>query len=367
MREFRTLVTQALDNSEVALFLSNEVVPKLAAIDSASEWNQIAWWIADGTWPESGGSFTGSGVGVTFGKRLIDPSESEDHFYVYRLMLKAPNSRLDEELFNLWKESYSNQRTSAAPSPGVTLPLLGMSISAEAVVAGAAPILVLLQLLFLVHWEKRSSVGPTDRDAFAFPSFACPNDPLNGPIPKTLGEAAQRLVWILFLILPTSLLAIGALSRYDILYPLGYFGNEGTMTLFEAELSARSEDVVSSTLDWVTLTCTALSAMTVLSITRSRLALAGTSTLGQRAITFGGWLIAIIAAIICIRTTRSAFNAYIAPLANASAVHFKMHYLTAFGVLWSLYLGVACHRRARLLAILSIAGLAAFVLHFVPF
>src|SRR5678815_5486725 len=94
--------------------------------------------------------------------------------------------------------------------------------------------------------------------------------------------------------------------------------------------------------------------MTVLSITRSRSALKGTSTPGGRVLTLGGWLIAIIAAIICIRTTRSAFNAYIAPLANASDVHFTMHYLAAFGVLWSLCLGVACHRRARLLAMLSI-------------
>jgi hypothetical protein len=369
VREFRTLVTQAFEgDAEAALFLNNEVVPRLAAIDTPSEWDRIAWWIAYGKWPERPGIYTGEGVGITFGQRLVEfPSEYSDRFYVYRLILSEPNLEVaDEELIKLWKESYNDQRTSVAPSPGVALPMFGLSISAETVVAGAAPILVLLQLLFLIHWERRASVNPTDHDTFAFPSFACPNDPLNGPMPKTLGEVAQRLVWALFLILPTSLLAIGVLSRYDLLYPLRYFGNERA-TLFGAELSARSEDVVSSTLDWVTLACTALSAITVLSITQSRSAIEGTSTPRRRVVTLGGWLIAIIAAIICIRTTRSAFDAYVAPLANASDVPFKMHYLAAFGVLWSVCFGVACQRRARLLAMLSIAGLALFALNFVHF
>ncbi|MBI3248968.1 MAG: hypothetical protein HYZ50_20900 [Deltaproteobacteria bacterium] len=369
VREFRTLVTDAFkQDAEAALFLNNEVVPRLAALDTPSEWDHIAWWIAYGKWPEPPGIHIPDGVGITFGKRFVEqPSEFSDRFNVYRLMLLTPSSiSVDQELFNLWKESYVDRRTAPDPSPRLALPTVGLSISAEAGVAAAAPILVLFQLLFLVHWERRHpSINAADLEAFAFPSYACPSDPLNGPMPKTLGEVVQRLVWTLFLIFPTALLTVGLLSRYDIIYPLVYFGNGKTMTLFLAEQWARSEDFASSTLDWIAFACLALSALAVLSITQSRVAREARVT-RWRVVSLVGWLVAITAAVACVRTTLSAFDAAIAPLANASDVHFKMHYLAAFGVFWSVCVGVACQRRARFLALLSVAGFAVFVLHFVP-
>jgi hypothetical protein len=74
-----------------------------------------------------------------------------------------------------------------------------------------------------------------------------------------------------------------------------------------------------------------------------------------------------MAAAACVGITWCAFSAYIAPIANASDVHFKMYYLAAFGIFSSVWVGVACQRRARFLVLLSVAGLAVFVLHFVPF
>ena len=82
---------------------------------------------------------------------------------------------------------------------------------------------------------------------------------------------------------------------------------------------------------------------------------------------FWGWSAAVAMAVACVWITLSAFQALIAPLANASGVQFRMHYLAAFGVFWSLYFGVACQRRARLALLFSLAGLAGFALHFVPF
>lgn len=369
VREFRTLVTQAFkSDGEAALYLNNEVVPKLVAIDTPAEWDRIAWWIANGQWPEPSGGVTGDGgPGVTFGKRLGElPSEFSDRFYVYRLMRLAPHPlSADQELFNLWKESYIEQRISATQSPRLAVPSYGLSISAEAVVAAAAPILVLFQLLFLVHWERRSIPSTADLGTFAFPSYACPSDPLNGPAPKTLGEVVQRLVWALFLVLPIGLLAVGLLTRYDILYPLDYFGNPMTTTLFQAEMQARSEDLASSIIDWITFACITLSALTVLSITQSRSTLKVPSTRAWRLVALGGWFIAVVSATSCIYATWSAFNTSIAPLVNASEVSLRVHYLSAFGLLWSLCFGVACQRRARFLALLSLAGLAVFVLHFV--
>ena len=138
------------------------------------------------------------------------------------------------------------------------------------------------------------------------------------------------------------------------------------MTLFQAELSARSEDFASATLDWITFACVILSALTVLSITQPRVP-RETRPTRRRVVALVGWLVAIMAAAACVRTTWSAFDAYIAPLANASVVHFRMHYLAAFGILSSVCVGVACQRRARFLALLSVIGLAVFVLYFVPF
>src|SRR6185503_1510903 len=113
-----------------ALFLNNEIVPRLAALDAPSEWHQIAWWVANGQWPERGGGYTDEGVGITFGKRFVEqPSEFSDRFNVYRLMLITPSPiSPDQELFNLWKGSYADRQTTSDPSPRIALPTVGLSI-----------------------------------------------------------------------------------------------------------------------------------------------------------------------------------------------------------------------------------------------
>ena len=189
-REFRSLVTTAYrDDAEAALFLNTEVVPRLATIDSRPEWDRIAWWIADGEWPTPGGTHSSSGPGVTFGTRLRDPqTELEDRFYAHRLLLFAPDlDSADKALVAFWQQSYAEQWTVGATAPpGVSLPAVGLSLSAEAIVAGAAPVLLMFQLVFLVHWERQLSIAPPGTDTFAFPAYACPSDPLRGPMPNTL-------------------------------------------------------------------------------------------------------------------------------------------------------------------------------------
>lgn len=369
-REFRSLVTKAYkDDAEAARFLNTEVVSRLVAIDSPPEWDRIAWWVAHGVWPDPPGMHVGSGTGVTFKTRLAEPSSDDDadRFYVYRLVRFTPDLiSADRALVTLWQQSYVEQRTAGTAPPGVSLPGLGLSLSAEAIVAGAAPALLLLQLIFLVHRERQLSIAAPDTDAFAFPSYACPSDPLCGPIPRTLAEAVQRFVWTLFLLLPTSLFSVGLLTRYDLLFPLGYFNGPSTDTFFKAEEQARAADMVSSVIDWVTFACIALSTLALLSITRQRLTPSDRPKV-ERAITIGGWIVAVGTAVACVVTTLWAFAAYIAPLANASDVPFRMQYLVGFGVLWSLFLGIACQRRARLVGLISLAGLAVFALHFVPF
>jgi hypothetical protein len=363
--EFRAFIAEAFkDDKEVALFINNEIVPRLATIDTPAGWEDISSWIAFGKYLNSGQTIPGDGVGITFGKRFIDqPGDDEDRFYVYRLLLSTPEqSSVDDELLALWKQSYNETRSSVTPLPGVAVSLFGLSISADAVVAGAAPILIVLQFLFLIHWERRADADETSRSSFIFPSFACPNDPFNGPIPKTLGEIAQRLIWTLFLILPISLLSVGLLTRYDLLYPLRYFG-EVKMTLFDAEMSARSKDALSSTLDWVTLICVALSALVVLNITRSQSKSAPRKGTNGRNI----WIITLILIAACISSTLLKFYFRIAHPSNASDVEFNMSYFAAFGVLCSLCLGLALYHQARFFGFLSVIGLVVFVFHFIRF
>lgn len=357
--EFRALIAEAFkDDNEVALFINNEVVPKLAAIDTPAEWKDISSWIAFGEYPSTGGTYFHGGVGITFGKRFINQSsDHDDRFYIYKLLLSTPNQlSVDEELFSLLKQSYNEKRSSATVLPGVSLSLFGLSISADAVVAGAAPILIVLQFLFLIHWERRAITSTTGSDSFTFPSFACPNDPLNGPMPKTLGEAAQRLIWALFLIFPISILSVGLLTRYDLIYPLGYSGDIKT-PLFVKEMWGRSDDWLSSILDWTILVCIFLSALTIFNITRTP----SKSASGNPIVTRRIRCIAIMLAVICILAT------LIAVISNASSFHFNMAYFAAFGVLCSLCFGFAWQYRARFLGILSIVGLVVFFLHFVPF
>jgi len=366
-RKLQSLVSLAYrSDTEAALFLNTEVVPRLATIDSRSEWNKIAWWIASGEWPDPGGLTTPPGHGVTFSERFADPHfEFYDRYYVYDLLQFAPDlDSADKALVTIWQQSYAEQRTDVAP-PGVSLPVLGLSMPIEAIALGAAPVLLLFQLVFLVHWVRQWSILPPGTDTFAFPAYACPSDPLRGPMPRTLADAAQRLIWMLFLALPTALISIGLLTRYDLVYPLGYFRGGSAETFFGVEQWARDTDVLSSCIDWVTLACVAVSALAVLNITRQRHA-PGEYRKQNRTATLLGWSAAVAMAIACVWTTLSAFQALIAPLANASDVQFKMHYLAAFGVLWSLYFGIACQRRARLAMFFSIAGLVGFALHFIP-
>jgi hypothetical protein len=352
---------------EVALFLRSEVITRFAALDAANEWDRIAWWIAYGTWPQPIGSHVDIGPGVTFGQRVKEePSEFSRRFHVYQLLLFAPDpSTQERELFDLWKQSYAEQATSAIMSQRLAIPMVGLSISADAVVGLAAPILLVLQFMFLMHWEHRATDSEHRTERYdVFPSYGSPDDPLEAPAPRTLSDVVRRSVWALFLLFPTLLFAIGVLTRYDIVYPIGYFGGYQRMTMFAAELQARSKDLVSDVLDWVTFTCMIMSVFAVFIITNPRISSSAISPDRRRVGLI--WLAAAVSALTCVSATVVAFEYYVAPLANASDVNFQMHYLAGFGVFWSAALGVSLTHRARFLMALAIAGLALFVCHFIP-
>jgi hypothetical protein len=351
---------------EAASFISAEIAPKLAALDAPAEWRQIAWWISGGEWPSSGGSHgTGGPGGVTFGVRVTEePTEGDDQFYAYRLLRFTPVPQsADQELFDLWKQSYFD-RHSSATEPSLAIPTFGFSVSADTAVGMAAPILVLLQLMFLMYWERSNSATSSDFAGFAFPSYDCPNDPLDGPFPATPGEMFQRLVWALFLMLPTCLFAVGLLTRYDLHYPLGYFKGS-TTTFFAAEMWSRTGDAVSYLMDWMTLICLALSVITILRIARRRF-FPPRNFPSERTTAIFAFVVALACAWACVYATRLAFDTVVAPISNASSVPRNMGYLAAFGVVWSVSIGLAIKQRARFLGLISIMGLTVFALHFVP-
>jgi hypothetical protein len=353
-------------DKEAALFVATEVVPRLAEIDMPSQWDQVAWWIAFDRWPEPGGMHNDGMPGITYGERIKElPSEFSLRFHAYRLILYTlPPSSPDQALFQLWQPSDTDLPASEFASPRIGVPTIGLSVPAETIVAIATPLLTLLQLIFLVHWSQRTRHEVPGTDAFAFPLYGSPHDPLDGPVPQTLAAVVQRFLWFSFLVLPLGLLSIGVLSRYDVTYPMLYFGTWHKTTLFAAELQARSEDLMSTIVDLVTFVCLALSAIVVSIITRARTATISARLTLNRAQSMS---IAVILSFICIYVTWGTFKVYTAPLGNPEDVHFsKMHYLMAFGILCSVWSGIGYYRRARLVTLLAIAGLAVFAAHFVP-
>lgn len=363
----RTAVAVAFEEEpEAASFVSAEIAPKLAALDAPSEWEQIAWWITGGEWPSAGGMHgVGGPGGVTFGVRVSEePTDKEDQFYAYRLLrFSLTPQSADQELFDLWKQLSFN-KWSSVTEPRLAIPTFGFSVSADAAVGMAAPILILLQLMFLMYWERSNSATSSDFVGFAFPSYDSPDDPLDGPFPATPGEMFQRLLWALFLMLPTCLFAVGLLTRYDLHYPLGYFKGS-TTTFFAAEMWSRTDDAVSYLMDWMTLICLALSVITIARIARPRF-FPPRNFPSERTIAVVAFFVALACAWACVYATRLAFDTVVAPLSNASSVPRNMGYLAAFGVVWSVSIGIAIKQRARFLGLISIMGLTVFVLHFIP-
>src|ERR1019366_10073270 len=127
--EFRSLITAAYrDDTEAALFLNTDVVPRLATIDSRAEWNEIAWWIASGDWFAPNSIGTPSAHGVTFAARFADPQyQDDDRSYVYHILRFAPDlDSADHALLTIWQQSYAEQETTVA-QPSASLPMLGLS------------------------------------------------------------------------------------------------------------------------------------------------------------------------------------------------------------------------------------------------
>lgn len=364
LREFKALIAEVFaENPEYVEYLNRVVSPVLAKIDTPESFEDIAFWVAFEN--RSNGPFIrGPDVSITFGKQFYDRQKSDERSHIYQLMMTfskqssslSKQSSVDEELFNLWKQAYEEKRASTEPFPGVSF--FGLSISADSVVFGIAPILTVLQLIFLIYWEKRHTYLSNNKVVFTFPNFACPNDPLAGSRPHTLGEAAQRFLWLLFLILPVCLLAIGLLTRYDLSYLLlddsNYFFSGLSDTLFETQNHDRSRDWLSFFWDWVIFACLILSMLTVSQITKSKSKKKPRSKAAIRVVNAAAFICGTVFIILSYRSFEKQIG-----LTN-------MLYLVAFGCLCAVFFAVGFRRRSRLLMFLSAVGAALFLIHFIP-
>jgi hypothetical protein len=362
-RELAEVVLETFNRDrEAALFLNSEIVPHLAHLDMPSEWDRIAWWIAYDKWPEPPGGHNQSPGEITFATRINEwPSEYDRRFQAYQLLLfLPPGSTPEHELFRVWNESRSTTQPADLAPPRVTVPMVGLSVPTETIVAAAGPLLALLQLIFLVHWAQRRPVALSRRATFEFPSYACPRDPFEPPRPRTLADLVQRFVWVLFLVLPGALLTVGLLTRYDLTFPLLYFeGGRGPM-LFAVEEWARADDVLSALIDSLTFASLVASSLAVFAITGPTLR---TTHRYRRMAQIAAVVVAALLSTACVVVTLIEFR--VATHGGEASIPFRMHYLVGFGIFASIWLSIAFYHRAKFIAVLATIGLTIFALHFV--
>lgn len=327
------------------------ILPPLSQIDSPDEWSAIVNWLVYAVWPPHGG-MSGFNPGervVSYAERVapgVDPRMDRDrdsHALYWSLRYTKGLPEADELLRIRWARANDDMHRASPIRSQLSLPGIGASsLRIEDLLTSTAPVLLFFQTLFWIYWERRVQKTQTGDRLFLFPAFQCPDDPLAPPTPHSLTEAAQRAIWLLFLILPTLILTMGVLNRYDVVRILDY---GGWITLLIAN---RSYDGLSLSIDAITVACLALSVEIVASITTSRIA--GQSS--RMKLMFTVTLILILLLLPLSRTT--CF------WQNHTSHSLGLLLELAFGAVWFRALYKSLLGRARLLGVLSISGIVLY-------
>jgi hypothetical protein len=221
-------------------------------------------------------------------------------------------------------------------SPSVNqigVPTLGVTITLQQALMIAAPSILFLFVLFAA--SRALEIGPDGKMLSpSLPQFRSPADPLHLPLPATLAEVLERLVWLIFVLVPLLIPMIGTLTRYD------FQGLEESQRTFDMHwpayedhswaallLRRRSWDETSGMVDLVTLICLCLQMLLAVEVT-------GTSRGRKRR---GPWL------GVCAAATSVALTWYV--------FHARNNVVIACAVVGGVTMVAAVWRRSALMVI----------------
>ncbi len=209
----------------------------------------IRCWIALDDWPcRSGG--TATGVGVSYlrrDERFLWVQDSRDHIF-NSLGIAKNQDEAEALLKEEWIRAHDALLEFKIPMTQVSLPGSGLTLSVGDVLLLAGPLLIYFQILFLVS-KERMAVSGSEKEAFVFPQFSAPDDPLVSLKGTRLAGFSERIIWLLFLVAPIAVLTIAVVTRYDFMSLSAY---SGLPWIKKIEYS-RSSDGFSALLDLINL------------------------------------------------------------------------------------------------------------------
>ena len=272
---FCTTNVQKLANAFV--FSGDRFFPKLdthtlwrmSTIDGPEEWDGLARWLVFSEWPPISKIESDSpGRTISYFDRF--PGEwnlSDEKWHDYYQLLAVGSSQSETVLMASWSKAHENAMSASSTSSVVHVPGTELTLNVADLLMLSGPILVFCQCLFLIFKRREmreTATLPASDRPFIFPQFSSPNDPCSAPIPTAFEECAQRVIWLLFLVLPTIILGFGVLTRFDIVT-----AGETSRNLpwLQSLLEERRSDFASNALDLVNLACFGISFWILLEIT----------------------------------------------------------------------------------------------------
>lgn len=280
------LINKALpdnfSNTALQRFIQDKVLPKIIRIDSGKEWEAVLSWIL---FPESPGLNKMAGVyghiegKISYANRFSKLwVEGKDKFHLYETLSHAKNYEdALAILISKWHESYEVLKRSPNALPTVslqTLETLGFSAKIDDILMISGLLITFFQIIFFILWEKQNKDKSQNDPSttFAFPYFSCQNDPLRKGRPNGLSGFFQRAIWAAFLILPSIIISIGILFRFDLFGLLANYNKPFrsiNLSFLHVLLYYRSNDPLSVVLDFLNLVCLSISLLILINITKS--------------------------------------------------------------------------------------------------
>lgn len=360
-------VAKTFTNQEARAFLEKTVVGPLSRIDDMSEWpvHTKSSWLVYGHWPPRGGSSRNPAAPTTYSARFLVPSDADaEKRFLYRALGGIKDLTEAEKFLDArWQEAYARVKGTPAGEPQIGIPGGGFLLRATDLVMLGGPLLVVVQAFFAIFWVRHWALHMNQNQAtmpFIFPAFASPVDPLHRPTPRSLVEVAQRLTWLLCLVVPAAVLSFAIVTRYDLSAFTSDWQPSGISWVARL-LYGRRYDGLSVFLDTLNIFGLFVSLMAMVQITtvnrspttggRGRLVI-------RRAALFVALLLAVSIWLWSVHLERSS-----ASLGGISVP--DLIYWMSFGLTWLLASLVSLSYRARLPLVVCLLGLVIFVAMFV--
>jgi hypothetical protein len=262
-------IDDSYDSPQFRAALKDGFVDELSQLEEPAHWKIRAHWITRGEWP----STAVSGGFITFlsfadqDEPLLHSDPETSHLLNMLLVIGPDLGRVEEELRRRWDAASVQYPATTTPSIRL-LPGIQMSISALDVLMLAGPLLIVMQLLYLIASERDldSWRDPDSRTTTSFPRLGSPAEPLSAPFPSSLGQVAARLIWSAFLVMPAIILAIAVVTRFSFRYAVrhGGWGAIGGLLFLR---SSRGGDVA---LDYLNAGCLLLTLLVIIRLTTMR-------------------------------------------------------------------------------------------------